>query len=91
MKINFFWIKENREEKKTSQKFSSTGAPLHFLNPIAEAYGATLSDDSDGGYLRPCSGDNVPNLEFTFGEAKIVMKPADLFVNLGVCRVITSD
>lgn len=63
-----------------------TGAPLHFIDPIAKAYGATLSDDSDGGYLRPCSGDNLPNLEFTFGEAKIVMEPADLFVNLGVCN-----
>lgn len=62
-----------------------TGAPSHFIDPIAKAYGA--SPDDDGGYLRPCNGDDIPNLEFTFGDAKIVMEPADLFVNLGVCNL----
>lgn len=77
--------------RKKSKKVSSTGAPSHFIDPIAKAYGASLSNDSDGGYLRPCNGDNIPNLEFTFGEAKIVMKPADLFINLGVCKLYTSE
>lgn len=64
----------------------STGVPAHFRNAFTKAYGATF-DDSFGGYKRPsCDGDNLPNLEFTFGEAKIVMPPEDLLMDTTVWK-----
>lgn len=61
------------------------GASPHIIKSIANAYDASYDDDSEG-YLTPCNTENLPNLEFTFGEAKIVMKPDDLFEDFGVCN-----
>lgn len=58
-----------------------TGVPPSLMKPIAQAYGASQGDDGD--YLTSCSGDDIPNLQFTFGEGKIIMKPKDLFQDLG--------
>lgn len=58
--------------------------PLRYVNSIAEVFGAKFSKDAQA-YLRSsCSDDNAPNLEFTFGEAKIVMYQVDLLAEFEV-------
>lgn len=59
--------------------------PLRLVNPIAKVFGAKFSDEANG-FIRPCDGDNIPNLAFTFGEATILMKPEDLFTELEVFK-----
>lgn len=66
------------------------GAAPHFIKSIANAYGASYDDDSEG-YLIPCNTENLPNLVFTFGEVKIVMKPEDLFTDIGVCINLSTE
>lgn len=66
------------------------GAPPHFIRSIAGAYGAAYDDDS-GGYSIPCNTEDLPNLEFSFGDVKIVMTPKDLFTDLGVCYLMNTE
>lgn len=62
---------------------SFIGGSAANLDPIAKKMGATY-DESARTYLISCDAPNLPNIEFQFGEAKIVLTPEDYLQLSGV-------
>lgn len=62
---------------------SFIGASATLLDPIAEKMGAVY-DEGAKTYVISCDAPNLPNIEFKFGEAKIVLTPEDYLQLSGV-------
>lgn len=62
---------------------SFIGGSAANLDPIAKKMGA-IYDESAMTYLISCDKPNLPNIEFQFGDAKIVLKPEDYLQLSGV-------
>lgn len=54
----------------------SKGGPPDFADPIIKEFGAKYNEDLEDNTV-PCGKTDLPNLEYYFGELKVVMKPED--------------